>query len=108
MANFPFFLYRCQVFIVISGLGSIWVYFAFPETRGIPLEEVAKLFGDTNEVAVFSRDIRVSHRTVGIRADRNLDDESTAATAEKQEEKEGNSNEAGKEIPHWAVEVEHV
>ena len=35
-----------QVFIIISGLGWIVLLFVLPETRGMPLESVAKLFGD--------------------------------------------------------------
>lgn len=38
------------VFIVISFLGTIWVFFFIPEMKKIPLEEIAKLFGDTDEV----------------------------------------------------------
>jgi MFS family permease len=51
------------VFIVISGLGVVWMVFVIPETKGIPLEEIAMLFGDNEEVMVFSRDIRVDHAT---------------------------------------------
>jgi hypothetical protein len=55
---------RCnlQVFI-ISGLGTIWVWFYIPETKGVPLEETAALFGDRDEVMIFSEDIHVDHRT---------------------------------------------
>ena len=38
------------------------MYF-LPETKGIPLEEMAKLFGDTDDIAVFSDDIHVDHNT---------------------------------------------
>ena len=37
--------------------------FFLPETKGIPLEEMAKLFGDTDDIAVFSDDIHVDHNT---------------------------------------------
>ena len=31
--------------------------------QGVPLEEIAALFGDTDEVMVFSEDIRIDHTT---------------------------------------------
>ncbi|KAI1629151.1 general substrate transporter [Exophiala viscosa] len=49
------------VFIIISGLGTFFVYFFLPETKNIPLEEMAKLFGD--EVAVYAEDLHVDQRT---------------------------------------------
>ena len=30
-----------------------------PETKGVPLEEVAQIFGDRDEVVVFTEDIQV-------------------------------------------------
>jgi hypothetical protein len=52
-----------QVFIIISGLGAIWAWFFLPETKGVPLEEIAALFGDRDEVMIFSEDIHVDHTT---------------------------------------------
>ena len=49
------------VFIIISGLGTFFVYFFLPETKNIPLEEMAKLFGD--EVVVYAEDLHVDQRT---------------------------------------------
>lgn len=49
------------VFIIISGLGAFFAYFYLPETKNIPLEEMAKLFGD--EVVVYAEDLRVDQRT---------------------------------------------
>lgn len=49
------------LFIIISGLGTIFVWWFLPETKNIPLEEMAKLFGD--EVAVYADDIHVDHNT---------------------------------------------
>ena len=37
------------------------MWFNVPETKGIPLEEIAKLFGD--EVVVLSQDIHLDHNT---------------------------------------------
>lgn len=51
------------IFIIISGLGVFFVYFLLPETKGIPLEEMATVFGDTDEVVVYSQDIHVDHNT---------------------------------------------
>jgi hypothetical protein len=41
------------------------VLFAFvlPETKGIPLEEMAKIFGDTEDIMVFSSDLHIDHNT---------------------------------------------
>jgi hypothetical protein len=50
------------VFIIISGLGFFVVWWWLPETKGIPLEEMAKLFGDT-DIAVYQEDIHVDHNT---------------------------------------------
>jgi hypothetical protein len=35
----------------------LWKF--FPDTRRMPLEEVAALFGDADEVAVYQRDIAI-------------------------------------------------
>ncbi|KAF2703768.1 MFS general substrate transporter [Pleomassaria siparia CBS 279.74] len=51
------------VFIIITFFGSILMYFILPETKGIPLEEMAKIFGDTDDVVVFSKDVHVDHNT---------------------------------------------
>ena len=49
------------VFIILSGIGTLCVYFFVPETKNIPLEEMAKLFGD--DVAVLAQDIHLDHNT---------------------------------------------
>ncbi|KAF1813976.1 MFS general substrate transporter [Eremomyces bilateralis CBS 781.70] len=51
------------VFIIITGLGAIVLYFVLPETKGIPLEEMAKIFGDADDVVVFAEDIHVDQHT---------------------------------------------
>jgi hypothetical protein len=51
------------VFIVITGLGSVLMYFILPETKGIPLEEMSRIFGDTDNVAVLSENVHVNHDT---------------------------------------------
>ena len=39
----------------------MWIW--FPDTNGLPLEEVAALFGDADEVAIYQRDIEVDFAT---------------------------------------------
>ena len=51
------------VFIIISSLGAVWSWFVLPETKGIPLEEMAKLFGDDEHIAVYSNAIHLDHKT---------------------------------------------
>lgn len=51
------------VFIIISGLGGILAFFYIPETKGVPLEEIAAIFGDADEVMVFSENIHIDHTT---------------------------------------------
>ncbi len=65
-----------QLFIIIPILGVIYVIVRFPETKGelihqastttlkflgLPLEEVARLFGDDHEVMVWSDNIVIDH-----------------------------------------------
>jgi len=47
------------VFICLSVFGAAVIFFTFPNTLGKPLEEVARLFGDDELVAVYQRDIQV-------------------------------------------------
>ncbi|KAJ9604940.1 hypothetical protein H2200_010329 [Cladophialophora chaetospira] len=49
------------LFIILSCFGAAFVLFYVPETKNIPLEEMAKLFGD--EVAVYAADLRIDHNT---------------------------------------------
>ncbi|KIW82130.1 hypothetical protein AYO21_04273 [Fonsecaea monophora] len=51
------------VFIIICGVGTITMFFLLPETKGVPLEEVAKLFGDTETIMVYASDIHIDHNT---------------------------------------------
>lgn len=45
------------LFICCCVVGCFWIYFTFPETKGLPLEEVAALFGDADDVAVYSANL---------------------------------------------------
>lgn len=40
--------------------------FCFPDTRFLPLEEIAAIFGDADEVAIYQAEIEVDHQTHGI------------------------------------------
>lgn len=57
------------IFIILSGIGTVFCYFFIPETKGIPLEEMAAIFGDTEDVAVYSADIHLDHNTHEIFVD---------------------------------------
>ena len=39
------------------------MYFVLPETKGIPLEEMAKIFGDTSDIMVYAEDIHIDKAT---------------------------------------------
>lgn len=41
--------------------GALYIFFRFPNTLGLPLEEVARLFGDDDLVAVYSANVHVDH-----------------------------------------------
>ena len=40
--------------------------FTFPDTRFLPLEEIAAIFGDADEVAIYQAEIEVDHQSHGI------------------------------------------
>lgn len=44
-------------------IGVVWAYFTIPETKGVPLEELAAIFGDDDEIVVYMKDIHVDHNT---------------------------------------------
>ncbi|KAH0847249.1 MFS transporter, SP family, sugar:H+ symporter [Fonsecaea pedrosoi] len=48
-----------KVFIVLMAVAVVWCWFLVPETKGMPLEEVAAIFGDADEVAVYLRDVHL-------------------------------------------------
>lgn len=47
----------CLVFIVPGVFGAIAIWFYWPDTKGLPLEEVAAVVGDADEVGIRQRDI---------------------------------------------------
>jgi len=42
------------------------MWFMFPDTNGLPLEEIAAIFGDEDEVAIHQADIEIDHNTGAI------------------------------------------
>ncbi|OCK75229.1 MFS transporter [Lepidopterella palustris CBS 459.81] len=49
------------VFICLSVVGAAVIYLVYPDTLGKPLEEVAKLFGDDDLVAIYQQNIHIDH-----------------------------------------------
>lgn len=54
------------VFIIPGTIGGILMYFYFPDTNGLPLEEVAAIFGDADEVAIYQADIEIDRNTHAV------------------------------------------
>jgi MFS family permease len=52
------------VFIVPGTIGGIIIWLWFPDTKGLPLEEVAAIFGDKDDVAVYQREIDLDGGTI--------------------------------------------
>ena len=48
-----------QVFIAVVSVSIVMIALFIPETKGVPLEEVAMIFGDRDEVVVLTEDIQV-------------------------------------------------
>lgn len=48
---------------MLTFIGGFIFLFIFPDTRGLPLEETAALFGDADEVAIYQQEIEVNHTT---------------------------------------------
>ena len=52
------------VFIVPGTIGAIIMWMWFPNTNGMPLEEIAALFGEEDEVAVYQAEINVQNGVI--------------------------------------------
>ncbi|KAK5044372.1 hypothetical protein LTR84_011322 [Exophiala bonariae] len=65
------------VFICICTVGLVWIIIVLPETKGIPLEEVAALFGDQDEVMVYTADLQLGEgkNELVVREHQELEDE---------------------------------
>jgi hypothetical protein len=44
-------------------IGVVWAFFVRPETKGVPLDELAAIFGDDDEIVVYMKDIHIDHTT---------------------------------------------
>lgn len=52
------------MFAIIGAFGVVYIYFQLPETRNIPLEEVADVIaGAEGETAIRTRDIQIDRST---------------------------------------------
>lgn len=71
--------YLC--FIIPGSIGGIIMWIFFPDTKGLPLEEIAAIFGDADEVAIYQRDIEIDHTDFHI-IDRKVDDKNTVEHSE--------------------------
>lgn len=58
------------MYVSISVVGFGLLYWAAPETKGIPLEEVAALFGDKDDIMVYQDQIHVDHTSHKVVVDR--------------------------------------
>lgn len=71
------------VFLTISLVGVLWVVFVLPELRGLSLEELDSVFGDTSGAEDMERRQRVAQRVglheaaeeVGVHREGKRDDE---------------------------------
>ena len=54
--------YLC--FIIPGTLGGLALWFFFPDTKGRPLEEIAAIFGDEDEVAVYQQEIEIEGNVI--------------------------------------------
>ncbi|OQV04830.1 hypothetical protein CLAIMM_09654 [Cladophialophora immunda] len=63
-ANVGWRFYLAFIVPCLLGAAVMWIW--FPDTKGLPLEEVATIFGDSDEVAVYQRDLEVEFNTQTI------------------------------------------
>lgn len=70
------------LFIILSFIGGFIFLFVFPDTRGLPLEEIAALFGDAHEVAIYQEEIEIDHQTQAV-IDHHDDEKGAAQRSEE-------------------------
>jgi hypothetical protein len=68
-------------FIIPGSIGGVVIWIFFPDTRGMPLEEVAAIFGDADEVAVYQREIEIDEATHTVISHRAEPEKSEATKA---------------------------
>lgn len=61
----------------------VWVWICLPETKGLPLEEVAAIFGDQDEVIVLSSAIQVDPNSEEVAVNGEKTDEITSTHKER-------------------------
>lgn len=59
-----------MVFVALTTLGWLWLYFQLFETKGIPLEEMATKFGDDHEVVVYLKEAMENAENATLGSDR--------------------------------------
>ena len=72
--------WKFYLFFIIPGtIGSVLIWKFFPDTLGLPLEEVAAIFGDQDEVVSYMNDIEVTEEDIrkvqageGIASEKNV------------------------------------
>jgi hypothetical protein len=72
-------------FIIPGTIGGIIMFIYFPDTKGLPLEEIAAIFGDEDDIAVYQREIDV--KDGGIIEDHHTVTKAGAMRVEDAEEK---------------------
>jgi hypothetical protein len=73
------------LFISLMSVGFVVFYFVLPETKGVPLEEIAAIFGDKDEVVCYLENLHIDDQTCNFTAD----DEMASKGGTKGEEKPG-------------------
>lgn len=53
-------------FIIPGTIGGVIMWIYFPDTNGLPLEEIAAIFGDEDEVAIYQADIQIDQNTHAV------------------------------------------
>jgi MFS family permease len=86
------------VFIILGIFGGILFIFFWPDTRGLPLEEIAAIFGDADEVAIYQRDIEIDHNTHAI-IDHHVGREKVSGTSSPQHAELEHAEKGAHEVP---------
>lgn len=68
----------------MSAVGGIWVWFFIPETKGVPLEEMAAILGDPEDVVVYLREVHVADNELVV--DRPTKDEKISLQSREESE----------------------